>query len=70
MRAHAYGCFCPLLCNGPFRELRRLPEDNTYGVSKHIGDLLASDVYILVHVIFFTKIICLLHPSVPLLYIL
>jgi len=52
MRTHVYGCFYLLLCNGPFRELRRLPEDDIYDVSKHEGDLLTSDVNILVHVIF------------------
>jgi hypothetical protein len=53
MREHAYGCFYPLLCNGSFRELRIFPEDDTYDKSKHVGDILASDVYILVYVIFF-----------------
>jgi len=42
-----------LLRNGPFRELRRPPEDDTYDVSKHVGDLLTFDVNILVHVIFY-----------------
>jgi hypothetical protein len=53
MRELAYGCFYPLLCKGSFRELRIFPEDDTYDMSKHVGDILASDVYILVHVIFF-----------------
>jgi len=52
IRAHVYGWFHLLLCNGPFQELRRLPEDDTYDVSKHVGDLLKTDVNILVHVIF------------------
>jgi hypothetical protein len=54
MSAHVYGSFYLLLCNGPFRELRRLPEDDPHDVSKHAGDLLTSDVNILVHAIFFT----------------
>jgi hypothetical protein len=56
MRAHAHGCFYPLLFNGPFRELRIFPEDDIYDTSKHVGDILASDVYILVHVIFFNMV--------------
>ena len=45
--------FYLLLCNGPFRELRRLPEDDTYDVSKQVVDLLTSYVNILLHVIFY-----------------
>ena len=53
MRAYAYDCFYPLLCNGLFRELRIFPEDDTYDMSKHVGDILASYVYILANVFFY-----------------
>jgi hypothetical protein len=47
----------PIYCatehfEGTMLYTEKIPDDGTYDLPKHVGDLLMSDVYILVHVTF------------------
>jgi hypothetical protein len=55
MRALVYVCFYPLILQRTILKalhslLRRLPDNGNYDVPKHVGDLITSDVYILLRV--------------------
>lgn len=49
----------PIYCTtkqfeGAMLVTEKIPDDGTYDMTKHAGDLLMSDVYILVHVMLVT----------------